>query len=257
MKVVEDIDSSSASTATAWRTPRLQHNGENSFEGLEKDPRPRRTQASERLAWLRSVHAAVAIQAGQAADARKTLEKLADKQLRRDVFVRSMAGAIPYDVARVFALTGDAKDQVVEIEKQMADEKVHTPGGLPGCGQVDRGGRRQGFQCPAPSRSSISAKSRLRWQEQYDKGEWVSLTFDPAMVMWQADMGKWTVENEHSVLGDSEYEASGYRLRCNAQFSESFEFECNVEGVSTWGGYPPHSGLIVRAAPYVLPTAIP
>ena len=249
IKVAEDIDEELGKHGDVWQRSGVYDDAKAAFEGLEKDfPGRDEPQAAERLAWLRSVHAAVAIRAKQEADARKPLENLDEKHLRRDVFI-THGLTLPYHIARVFALTGDAKDQVVEFEKLMGEKKAHTAEGCLAAAKV--------IEAAASKDSNVRAKPffdfckiRVKWQEQYDKGEWVSLTFDPAMAMWQHEMGNWTVENEHSVLGTSEYETGGYLLICNAKFSESFEIECDVEVLSTWGGYPPHSGVIVRAEPF-------
>jgi tetratricopeptide (TPR) repeat protein len=253
IKAIDDTDEDLGGRGEAWRREGVYDNAKIAFEGLERDfPGKNETQAIERLVWLRSVHAVVAIRAEQFADARKTLEKMKDKDLRDDVF-RKYGLTIPGSVARAFAMTGDGKDQVAKYEEQIEDEEPQT---LEDCRAAAKLIEAAAAKDSSPRSKPYFdlCKKRLHWQELYHEGKWVSLDFDPQMLMWQPEIGHWTFESEHSIRGASEYEGAGFLMSCNAKFGDSFEIECDVEVLSTWGGYPPHSGIIVRAKPFSSPT---
>ena len=94
-------------------------------------------------------------------------------------------------------------------------------------------------------------KSNLHWREQYDKGDWVELTFDRGLSMWQMNRGTWTYENPKSVVGEPASLRPVFNfmsLICEVPFQAPLEIELDVaqlDGARLDGGYAYSSGVMI------------
>jgi hypothetical protein len=66
-------------------------------------------------------------------------------------------------------------------------------------------------------------QTTLLWEQAYDSGQWVDLTFSPTLAGWIDQLGKWRRKDDQTIVASLPESTDGVRLLCNARFPGPFE----------------------------------
>ena len=224
VQILLDIDSELDTPGTIWRKPGVYDNLKLLCEGMEQEQS--RADVVRHLSsrhWVRSMHAAFAVASGQYGDARRLLDQLG-KDLDARVFGR-LGLTYPQDAAKAYALSGEAGSLAARFQKFVDN------------GGLDQAETRR--KALAALHDAVKKNSEevarpyfahwttvLGWQEQFDRGEWVELSFDP-LSPWRSNFGVWNVENNKTIVGTSANDLLS--LSCKILFPGPLEVELDVE----------------------------
>ncbi|MCC6124018.1 MAG: tetratricopeptide repeat protein [Pirellulales bacterium] len=176
--------------------------------------------------WVLTLHGVIAAKAGKYEDARKAFDKVGMK-LQPKAF--SFAHAhFPLDGTRVYALTGAGRKDVEKIEGIVTAGGMNDPTMATSIGELlDKAAA--ATKEPQARSYFNHWKTYLRWREQFEKGEWVELTFDPNFSMWQMKSGTWHCETPQSAVCDAHYlDTFNNELCCEVPFDGPLEIELDV-----------------------------
>ena len=226
IQALVDIDYELGGKGEVWRRKGVYDKAKIAFEGAENDLSRRNNPGFKPVAWSLTAHFLAAAQAGQYDDARAVWDKLGDKPCL-DVFP-IFAMRYPYDAARIYALTAKENEDARTFDAMVADNKYRDPAVMKSAREL--------VEKVAAKDSDPKAKpyfdywkTRLRWQDEFDKGQWVELTFDKQLSMWQPIMGDWTAVDEHTVSSVGKSQPPQQRLKCGVSFGAPFEVECDLD----------------------------
>ena len=226
--ILVTIDEQSGGSGAIWCVPGVYENAKLVLESLEKELPHTQKFAAKHITpeWILTFHGAIAAKAGHYDDARKALDKVGTK-LRKDAFIFAESH-FPLDGSRVYALTGSGREDVQNFEDVVGEGHLSDPA-------VAKSARELLDKAAAATREPQARsyfkhwKNHLLWREQFEKGEWVDLTFDENFSMWQIKMGTWTYENPHSAVCDAHLLDIGYNsLSCEVPFDGPLEIELDV-----------------------------
>jgi tetratricopeptide (TPR) repeat protein len=198
------------------------------LEGMEKEP-ARSAESLEKYPpeWLLSLHGAVAGKVGKYDEAREVLDRVG-KNLRKDAFpyVRSR---YPLDFARVYALTGAARKDVQQFEDLLAGGKLSDPETMKSAAALLEAAEKATKE-PEAKAYFDQRKTYVAWLRRYNEGQWVELTFDQDLSMWEPRMGSWRYAEPNSVIGSAMDKAYG-RFVCAVPFTGPLEVDLDMAGL--------------------------
>jgi tetratricopeptide (TPR) repeat protein len=226
--ILLDIESEIGDEGDIWKEDEVFDHIKALIEGIENEPTRRNNSNLEvrRMEIVLSAGFLIALEARQYDEARKILDKLGDKIVQEDF--RTFKRHYPYDVARTYALTGSSGGAVKNFDLLVAD------GGA--CDPETRKKAEEILSKAAEQDSNDKAKfyfdywkTGLDALDQFEKGEWVELTFDKPLMKWEPVCGEWNVLDEHGIssVGDKEKPQQG--LKCTIPFAAPYEIECDLE----------------------------
>lgn len=187
----------------------------------------------EERAELYSLLAAAAVRAGEYSDARVVMERLKN-ELKTESFA-AFDLDLSHAKALVYAATGAAATQVSRLETVLAklaelkpDDYQQLLAEVQAARKVNKDQRGEAYF----AFWDLALKRRL----QFEKGDWVDLTFDKDLRGWKASgTGKWKVLDEHSVLltdrADESLVQVSNRLEPAIALSGPLEVQVMVENV--------------------------
>ena len=225
ISILMEIDDDLGGRGDIWREEGVYDNAKQALEGMANEAARQGPAKTDLLNWTRTTHFLVASQARQFDDARAVLDKVGDK-LRTDLFSRFLMRC-PYDVARIYALAGKDGKDARAFDALIADNSRRES-------ETMKSARE--FFDKAAKNSDPKAKpyfdywkTCLLWQEQFDNGKWVELTFDKGLSMWEPILGNWTAVDEHTVSSTAKGDKPEQRMKCVVPFGAPFEVECDLE----------------------------
>jgi hypothetical protein len=252
------IDSELGGHGDVWRRPGVFEIAKAVFEGIENEPSRRENRQLNGVDWTLTTHFLVAAQAQQFDEAGKILDKLGDKICSEAFPIFALR--FPYDVARVRALTGKSAEDAREFDATVAKADYRK-------GEQLKTARERIAKIAAAADPGAQLyldywKTRLRWEVDFDKGQWVELTFDKALSMWQPITGEWTAVDDRVVSSTGKADYPRQRLKCLVPFGAPFEVECDVDfsdpesgqltGIlvgDIWSSLPREAGCFFSASP--------
>ena len=175
------------------------------------------------------------------ADARAALDKLGD-QVDRGL-IRDYGLTYSFDAARAYALTGNVRQRVEKVEKLIKEPDAEKPEDWQAAIELLASAAKDNSDAAAKPYFDCT-KTRLAWLRQFARGDWVELTFEPSLLLWNVRRGSWDVKDEHGVVGSGKEAGKGCQLDCIVPFKAPFEVECNVECLDP-GSSAPNSGIAV------------
>jgi tetratricopeptide (TPR) repeat protein len=229
INILVTIDEQLGSKGDIWREDGVYDNVNIVLGNLEKELPKTKEFSSKKITaeWILTLHGMVAAKADRYDDARKALDK-AGANWNQSALQYAKCRAL--DGARVYALTGGGSEDVKKFEDLIAEG---------GSSELENGKpARELLEKAASAAKEPQAKlyfdhwkKHLLWREQFEKGDWVKLTFDEDLSMWQAVRGTWIFENPHSIvcapfLLRPMY--SSINLRCEVPFPGPLELEYDV-----------------------------
>lgn len=202
---VISVEQETGQTGKFWRNPKAYAKLKEMFEGYEAAAElPPEQQHWFSRARTRSLYAAAALRAEQWEDAARIIErldgKLTDESLRA-VQVR------PFEIARAFALTGNVKDSAAAAE-QVANEDAPSVESLTAAIEQLSDAQSKNDNPRAATYFPIKLRM-LRQAGAFWSGDWVDLTFDEDLSGWQIRSGKWTRQDDRTVIGERDNPGNG------------------------------------------------
>lgn len=245
ISVILQIDDELGNRGEAWRRPGVYKNAKQVFDNLEKAYIDGSRPMQENVYWdMMTLHAVAAIHAKEFTDARQLLEKIGEK-LREQHF--SNHGLKPRVASSlVFAMTGKASEQVAEFQSLVEENKFDS--------SKSRDAALKLLNSAVTKDSNVHAKpyydywkTRLSWQQQFERGEWVNLEFGQGFLMWQISRKTaWHAENSNSAISTGQWEGHDSVLMCDVKFAVPIEVECNVELINNSGTSELLSGIVLE-----------
>ena len=205
------------------------------LEGMENEP-ARSAESLERRPpeWLLSLHAALAAKVKKYGEARPILDQLGPN-LRMDAldFVKCRH---PIEIARVYAMTGEGRADVKKYEATLADYQLSDPAIARSAKECLENAIRTNSE-PEAKPYFDQQKTLLAWLQQFYRGEWVNLTFDPSLSMWEQRAGNWTCVDSQSVISHEMPFGKPNRLVSVVPFSGPLEIDLDAAGLNYTKGY--------------------
>jgi tetratricopeptide (TPR) repeat protein len=226
IQVLLKIDAETNPPGGIWRKAGVYEDVKKVLEGVENETSRRTNPKLASLDWILTEHFLIAAHARKYDDARKALDRVGDK-LRREVFTIFKL-RYPYDVARIRVLTGDARDEAQAFDEIIADNDYREAATTKKAHKL--------IEVIAKKETDAKTKpyldfwrTSLRWQEQFDEGKWVNLTFDKSLSMWEPSRGNWNAVDEFCVSSVGQRVRGYQRLKSAVSFGAPFEVECDVD----------------------------
>jgi tetratricopeptide (TPR) repeat protein len=226
ISILMEIDDDLGGQGDIWRKEGVYDNAKQALEGMEEEAARQGAAKADLLIWTRRVRFLAASQARQYDDARVALDKIGDK-LRTDLFSRFLM-RYPYDVARIYALTAKDGKDAGAFDALIATNGHREPGGMKSARELlDKAAAKNSDPKAKPYFDYW--KTCLLWQEQFDGGKWVDLTFDKGLSMWEPILGGWAAVGERAVRGAAKGNKEQQRMKCVVPFGMPFEVECDLD----------------------------
>ncbi|MCC6125420.1 MAG: hypothetical protein IT426_10685 [Pirellulales bacterium] len=205
------------------------------LEGMEQEPN-RSAESLERRPpdWILSLHGALAARVRKYDEARKIFDRLGEK-FQKDVF-QFINCTDPIEVARVYAMTGGGRAEVVKLEDLFADGDLGTTEKLKSARELLEKAV-QAAKEPLAEPYFNQRKTALDWQEKFHRGDWIDLNFDEHFSMWERCSGKWTFADSQSVISHEMPFGKPNRLVLTVPLPGPLEVELDIAGLDYSRGY--------------------
>jgi tetratricopeptide (TPR) repeat protein len=228
IQILMDIDNELDRNGEIWQEEGVFEKVKEVIEGVAADPcRQKDPKGLNPISWNNSAFCLIAAHTKRYDEARQMLDKMGGR-LREGVFLQ-FSMRFPFDLAKIYALTGDARDESLAFESLVADGNYRDDDSM-------KEAREQLEKAAAKDSNSLAKpffdywKTRLDWQERFDKGEWVDLTFDKFLLMWDTRQGSWMATDDgRGVVGVAESNGGKHQLKCTVPFDSAFEIECDID----------------------------
>ena len=200
------------------------------LQAMEKEPnRSAESIKTHSREWILSLQGTIAAKVGEYDDARKAFDKVG-KGLRKDAF-SYVKSDYPMDYSRVYALTGGGRDETAEAEELLGDEPPEDLETLRKTESLLETAAKKTTE-PEAQRYLKFRTTYIKWLRRFQEGEWVDLTFDKDLLMWEQPRGAWRYEDENTVLGERS-ERRGLRLVCKVPFKGALEVDLDIEALDS------------------------
>jgi tetratricopeptide (TPR) repeat protein len=240
MEDLLSLDSETGEQGEVWREEGVYETVKQIAEGVANEPSRKVKKKLNSVEFVLSAYVFIAILTNHYDDARATLDKLGDQF--RTQLINNFHLRYPRDIARVYALTGNARAETGEFEEAIADNAYREPDALKSArALLDKAVAKD--QEPKAKPYYDYWQTRLAWQDGFNKGEWVDLTFANDMTTWEMVRGGWHPEDDRTVVGDVPDGHRTCHLRCAVPFGAPFEMECEAEAIE--GDSEMHAGIMV------------
>jgi tetratricopeptide (TPR) repeat protein len=228
IRIVLDIDSELDENGEIWREEGVFENLKILKEGVENEP-CRIAHSNPNLMTLEvtlSTYFLIAVEVGKYDEARKVLDRLGDT-LSCEAFSR-FNRRYPYDVSRIYALTGSAREEMRIFDGMALDNGYRDPEALKkALATIEKAAAADAN--PQAKYYYDYWKTCLRGLQQFDKGQWVELSFDKTLSAWQPMRGQWNAVNDRTVSSTGIPQMPDQGLECTIPFGVPYEIQCDVQ----------------------------
>jgi hypothetical protein len=240
--VVGAIDDDLGGRREVWKRSKVYADGKACLDGVLSEPSMADgNECEEPHSRQMSRYVAMAVHADEYGDARKMLDKVGDR-IHRDMLAR-YGLKMPYDTARVFALTGDVAETVKTAEEMLRGEKRVDPDTSKKALALLKTVAKQNTDKRANPYFDFHIAS-LQMQEDFRGGDWVNLTFDNDLTGWRSTGGRWEPKGVRDVVGHCPLGARAFALVRQVSFPLPYEVEVEM----SWDAPAPplfYTGLLV------------
>jgi hypothetical protein len=228
INILLDIEGEIGEKGEIWQEEGVFDNIKTLMEGIENEP-SRRANSNPLLKKLEITLSAcflISLEVREYDEARKILDKLGDK-LQLEAFSR-FRRSYPYDISRVYALTGAAGTTLKEFDDMIADGGYSDPD--------TRKSAQELLDEAVKKDTDAKAKDYFdHWKsvflalDRFEKGEWIDFSFDDKLAGWEAIRGDWKPADPKTIVGAPKKGSEELGLKCSIPFQAPYEIECDVE----------------------------
>lgn len=220
------IDDELGGKREIWKRPEVYADGRACLEGMLQEPSMADGKEEEEPhSRQMSRYVAIAIHAGQYADARRMLDKVGER-LHPDIIGRYKL-SVPYDIARLCALTGEAAEIVQNAEQLFTGPNQTRPEtSKKALALLETAAKKNADPRASPYFDFHIAS--LKMQEDFEAGKWVNLTFDKGLTGWRTTGGRWEARGGSEITGHFETHVNTFGLVRKLALPRPFEVEVKL-----------------------------
>jgi hypothetical protein len=226
--ILLDIEGEIGEKGEIWQEEGVFDNIKTLMEGIENEP-SRRANSNPLLNKLETTLSAcflISLEVREYDEARKILDKLGDK-LELEAFPR-FRRSYPYDVSRIYAMTGAAGATIKEFDDMVADGGYSDPETRKSAQELLDEAVKKDTKTKAKDYYD-HWKNTLVTLDRFEQGEWIEFTFDEKLAGWEAIRGDWKPVDSKTVLGAPKKGSPELGLRCSIPLKAPYEIECDIE----------------------------